>query len=212
MESLLFEHFFSIVSVAGLVMIAVISPGPDFAVVVRNSLVYSRKTALLTALGIAFGSLVHVTYILLGLGLIIAQNAWILFSIKYLGAGYLLYIGYQGLKAKKTALALGNIHHQRDISPLLALWSGFLTNALNPKCMLFFMSLFSIVISANISTSLMLIYGAVIFLETLAWFSFIAFCLSGKRMREKFTAMGHWIERTTGGVLVMLGGKLLFTP
>jgi threonine efflux protein len=45
----------------------------------------------------------------------------------------------------------------------------------------------------------------------LAWFSFVAFCLSGKRTREKFNAIGHWIERVTGGVLMGLGAKLFFT-
>lgn len=210
MESLLIEHLPSILSLSGLAMISLISPGPDFAVVVKNSLVYSRKTALLTAFGITLGQLVHVTYILLGLGFVIAETPWLLFSIKCLGAGYLLYIGFKGLRAKKMASILGSPHHKHDISPLSAIRSGFLTNALNPKCMLFFVSLFSVVIDPNVPFVIMLIYGAIIFVETLAWFGFVAFCLSGKRTREKFNAVGHWIERITGGVLMALGVRLFF--
>mgnify|MGYP000054652821 CR=1 FL=1 len=211
MESFLLEYLPSLLSLAGLVMVSLVSPGPDFAIVVRNSLVYSRKTALLTALGIALGILVHVTYILLGLGFVIAETSWLLFSIKCLGAGYLLYIGFKGLKAKKTILTLGNIHHKHDISPFSAIRSGFLTNALNPKCMLFFLSLFSVVIDPHTPFVIMLIYGIIIFIETLAWFGFVAFCLSGRRTREKFNTVGHWIERITGGVLMTLGVWLLFT-
>lgn len=211
MDTLLFEYFPSLLSLAGLNMIALISPGPDFAVVVRNSLIYSRKVALLTALGIALGIFVHVTYTLFGLGVIIRESAWLFLSVKYLGAGYLLYIGYKGLRAKKTAIGSDAVQPVRDISAFSAVGSGFLTNALNPKCMLFFISLFSMVISPHTPVSILSLYGIIIFVETLIWFSFVAFCLSGKRTREKFNAVGHWIERVTGGVLMGLGLKLFFT-
>lgn len=211
MESLFFEYLPSLFSVAGLVMISLISPGPDFAIVVKNSLVYSRRTAILTAFGIALGILVHVTYTLLGLGLIIAKTSWLLFAVKCLGAGYLLYIGFKGLRAKKENPPVGTLHHKPDISPLAAIRSGFLTNALNPKCMLFFVSLFSVVIDPNTPFVIMLTYGIIIFIETLAWFGFVAFCLSGKRTREKFNVVGHWIERVTGGILLALGARLLLT-
>ena len=211
MSTLMFEYLPSLLSLGGLMMISLISPGPDFAIVVRNSLIYSRKTALLTALGIALGILVHVAYTLFGLGIIIRESAWLFLAVKYLGAGYLLYIGYKGLRAKKTSLGLKTAVQKRDISGYAALWSGFLTNALNPKCMLFFVSLFSIVIAPDTPLFIMFIYSLIIFVETLAWFSFVAFCLSGKRTREKFNAVGHWIERVTGGVLITLGVRLLFT-
>lgn len=212
MNRLIIEYLPSILSLSGLMMISLLSPGPDFAVVVKNSLIYSRRTALLTALGIALGILVHVAYTLFGLGVIIRESAWFFLTIKYMGSGYLLYIGFNGLRAKKTAPGLSELKHGPDISPLSAVGGGFLTNALNPKCMLFFISLFSIVISPHTPTSILSLYGAIIFIETLGWFSFVAFCLSGKRTREKFNAVGHWIERLTGGVLVGLGAKLFFTP
>jgi RhtB (resistance to homoserine/threonine) family protein len=210
MESLLLEHLPSILSLSGLVMVSLISPGPDFAIVVKNSLVYSRKTAFLTAFGIALGILIHVTYVLLGLGFIIAKTPWLLFSTKCLGAAYLLYIGSKGLRAKKMLITPGTTSRKQDITTLSAIRLGFLTNALNPKCMLFFVSVFSAVINPHVPFFIMLIYGAIIFIETLVWFSFVAFCLSGNRTREKFSAVGHWVERVTGGILVALGVKLFF--
>ena len=208
--SILIEYLPSLLSVSGIMLVALISPGPDFAVVVKNSLLYSRKTALLTALGIALGVLTHVFYALLGLGFLIKSTPWLFHSIKYVGVGYLLYIGYKGLRAKKANLEFDSVKRLDDISPQKALWSGFLTNALNPKCMLFFVSLFSIVVSPDTPRIVMMAYGLTNFIETLVWFSFVAFCLSGKRTREKFKAAGHWVERITGGVLVGLGIKLLF--
>lgn len=211
MNNLLIEYLPSILSLSGLIMISIISPGPDFAVIVRNSLIYSRKTALLTALGISLGVLVHVSYTLCGLGIIIRESEWLFHVVKYLGAGYLLYIGYKGLRAKKATIELGEIQHRHDISALSALWSGFLTNALNPKCILFFISLFSMFISPDTPIEILSLYGLIIFIETIGWFSFVAFCLSGKKTREKFNKVGHWIERVTGGILIGLGVKLLFT-
>ncbi len=210
MVSLVFQYLPLILGLSSLVMVALISPGPDFAVTVRNSLVYSRRTGLLTALGIAIGSLIHTTYTLFGLGIIIRETPWIFLPIKYIGAAYLLYIGFKGLRAKKSTLALGNMKHVQDITPLSALRSGFLTNALNPKAMLFCMSLFSAMIPPQTPVSILILCGFIIFIETLAWFSFVAFCLSGKRTREKFHAMGHWIERITGGVLISLAARLIY--
>ncbi len=211
MFALILEYLPSTLSLSALVMISLISPGPDFAVIVKNSLIYSRKTALLTALGIALGIMIHVSYTLLGLGIIIRESAWLFLIIKYLGAGYLLYIGFKSLRAKNTALGLGDVHHKKDISALSAVGSGFLTNALNPKCMLFFISLFSLVIAPNTPPAILLLDGIIIFVETLAWFSFVAFCLSSKRTREKFNTVGHWIERITGAILMGLGAKLFFS-
>jgi len=209
MITLLYDYFPSLIALAGLNLVALISPGPDFAVVVRNSLIYSRRTALLTVLGIALGIFVHVSYIIFGLGAIIQENEWLFQSVKWLGAGYLIYIGYRGLRAKKTSLEINSARQSHDISALSALRSGFLTNALNPKCMLFFISLFSVVISPQTPTFVMLMGGGIVFIETALWFGFVAFCLSGKRTREKFNAAGHWIERITGGILMGLGAKLL---
>jgi len=206
-----FQTYISVLEVSGLLLIALISPGPDFAVIVRNSLVYSRKVGLMTALGIALGSLLHVSYTLFGLGLIIRESSLMFLMVKFLGAAYLFYIGYLGLRAKKTGLALGDMQQKQEMSSLSALGSGFLTNALNPKAMLFFISLFSVVIPSNMPLSGMFLCGLIIFLETLVWFSFVAFCLSGKRTREKFNAVSHWIERLMGGILISLGLKLIFT-
>ena len=107
----------------------------------RNSLIYSRKTGVLTAVGVAFWDLGSFGLSLLGLGIVISKTVWLLHLFKYLGAGYLIYIGIKGIMTRKRAVDYGEIRHKRDISSFAALRTGFLTNALNAKCMLFFLSI-----------------------------------------------------------------------
>jgi threonine/homoserine/homoserine lactone efflux protein len=91
------------ITVAIVHLFAVMSPGPDFAVVTRNSLFNSRKVGIYTSLGIALGIMVHVTYSLLGVGLLISRSILLFNIIKFVGAAYLIFIGYKSLRAKPVA-------------------------------------------------------------------------------------------------------------
>lgn len=82
-----------LIAVITITVLAVISPGPDFAMVTRNSLMLSRRAGVQTALGIGMGVLVHVAYTLVGVGLLIQQSLWLFNAIKLAGAGYLVYLG-----------------------------------------------------------------------------------------------------------------------
>jgi RhtB (resistance to homoserine/threonine) family protein len=208
--NMLLDYLPSILALTGIQLVGVISPGPDFAVVVRNSLIYSRKTGVLTAIGVAFGILVHLAYILLGLGIVISKTVWLFHLIKYLGAGYLIYIGIKGLRAREGAFAYGNIRHRKDISPGAALRAGFLTNALNAKCMLFFLSILSAFLTPNEPGVIIAIYGGIIFFSTLIWFIIVAMCFSNEHLRHFFNDFRHWVERVTGGLLLLLGIRMLF--
>lgn len=210
MSLTLIEYLPTILSFTALQIIGLISPGPDFAITMRNSLVYSREIGLLTAMGIACGIMVHVTYTLLGVGLFVMQTSWLFNLFKYLGSAYLFYIGFKGLQAKKHKLLTANPTHQKPISALSAFRSGFVTNALNPKAMLFFLSLFTVFLSPQTPSLIMMTYGVIIFITTLLWFVFVSLCFSNKRIRSLFSSISHWIERVTGGVLILLAIKLLF--
>jgi len=204
------DYLPSILGLMAIQMVALISPGPDFAVVVRNSLIYSRRTGVLTAVGVALGILVHLAYILLGLGILVSKTLWLFHLIKYLGVGYLIYIGIKGLRAKKGALNYGDGYNRKDIAPLAALRAGFLTNALNAKCMLFFLSILSAFLAPHEPAEIIFIYGVIMFLSTLIWFFIVAICFSHKRLRLFFSNLHHWIERVAGGLLMLLGVRMLF--
>ena len=204
------EYLPSIAALTVIQLLGVMSPGPDFAVVVRNSLIYTRRIGVLTAIGVSLGILVHLAYILLGLGVVITKTAWLFCVFKYLGASYLLYIGIKGVLAKKQPANYENTTDSlKELSSFKAITTGFLTNVVNPKAMLFFLSLISAFIPGK-PTIIIGIYGVIIFSSTMMWFLFVAMCFSNKRLRSFFKDFQYLIERITGGLLILLGLKMLF--
>ncbi|MEX2476325.1 LysE family translocator [Marinobacter sp.] len=191
-------------------LLAVASPGPDFAVMLRQALCQNRRNALLTAAGIGVGILVHVTYSLLGIGLLIQQSLLLFNVLKVVGALYLTWIAIQCLRSRA-----GGIHVESENSPLqtgsAAFRLGFLTNALNPKATLFFVSLFSVIISPGTPIALQTLYGLYMALATGLWFALVATFFTLPRVRRGFNRFGHWLDRMMGGVLLLLAGQLLLS-
>ena len=100
-----------------------------------------------TAFGVGLGILVHVTYCLLGIGLIISQSILLFNTIKLIGAAYLLFIGWKALTTKHSSAQTDGIMHKEAVmSASTAMRIGFLCNALNPKATLLFLALFTQVI------------------------------------------------------------------
>ncbi len=194
-------------------ILAAMSPGPDFAIVTRNSLVYSRKVGVYTALGIALGLLVHIAYSLLGIGFLIAQSIVVFNIIKYIGAGYLLYIGYKALLSKPVVEAEEKVASQKstDISAWSAIKIGFLTNALNPKATMFFLAVFTQVIDPATPMWVQLVYGLEMIVATFAWFSIVAYLFSNYLLKQKLLKVRHRIDHVMGAVLIALGIKVALT-
>lgn len=201
------SFYAQILTITLIQLIAIMSPGPDFAIICRNSLIYSRRTGIYSALGISLGILVHVTYTLVGIGLIISKSVILFSTIKLLGAAYLIYIGYKSLKAKpikeNTTKKL-----KQDLTRLQAIKIGFVTNILNPKVTLFFFSLFTQVISPTTPASLKALYGLQMFVFTLSWFTLLAITISHPIVKNRFLSMSHYIEKTMGVILIGLGIKV----
>jgi RhtB (resistance to homoserine/threonine) family protein len=200
----------SLIAILTINMIALISPGPDFAITVKNSLLYSRRVGLWCAFGITCGEVIHLFYTILGFGLIVSQTLWLFGTIKLLGAVYLIYSGYKSLKSRKGKKLTDNSQADNQYTNSAAFRSGFLTNLLNPKAILFFLSIFTVVIDPKTPLSTMVFYGSLMTFQTFLWFGLVALCFSWQKIRDAFAQFNHWVERITGGVLVMLGIKLAF--
>lgn len=192
-----------LIAVITITLLAVISPGPDFAMVSRNSLMLSRRAGVLTALGIGFGVLVHVTYTLVGVGLLIQQSPWLFNAIKLVGAAWLVYLGMKMLRSR----AGGPLVDRRlvPLSDAAALRIGFLTNVLNPKTTIFIVSLFMQVVKPETSLCVQIGYGLFISAAHIVWFSLVALSFSAGVVRERLLAVRHWIDRTFGALLVVFG-------
>jgi len=207
------EQFFLIAFVH---LLAVASPGPDFAIILKQSIRYDRRTAIFTSFGIAAGILLHVTYSLVGIGLIIASDERLFTALKYIAASYFCYIAWHGLRAKKPENNNGN---DKDLSdkniqtPSIkrAFFTGFLINGLNVKATLFFVSLFSVIIAPETPLVIKLSYGLYMILATAAWFVFLSYLLTHDRVRYFLQVKGYLLDRVMGGVLLLLAVQLVLS-
>ncbi|MGX5220586.1 LysE family translocator [Pseudomonas sp. S9] len=199
-------------TVALIHLLAVASPGPDFAIVVRESVGFGRRAGIYTALGVGVGIFVHVAYSLLGIGLIVSQSIVLFNALKWLAAAYLLYIGIKALRAKPADPASLDLDKPAgERSARGAFVTGFVTNGLNPKATLFFLSLFTVVINPHTPLLVQAGYGVYLAAATALWFCLVAMLFSQQRVRAGFARLGHWFDRLMGVVLVGLGIKLAFT-
>src|SRR5436190_4760038 len=192
---------FSKVAVAHL--LAVASPGPDFAIVLKQSLVHGRRTAIWTSIGVGTAILLHVTYSLLGLGLLIRSSEVWFNVVKYAGAAYIAWLGVQALRAKPRAAQVAGVTAADTPNERRAFATGFLTNALNPKVTLFFISLFVLIVSPQTPKSVQAVYGVWMSLATIAWFSLVSVVFTRTEVRSKFLRHGHWIDRALGVVFLV---------
>jgi len=186
-------------------------PGADTALVTRNALALGLRGARWTILGIACGCLLHATASALGLSAILATSARAYETVKLAGAAYLIWIGVQGiLGAGKAAPVADGAERAKDarrgVHPFM---QGFLTNVLNPKVALFYLTFLPQFIPAGanvLRTSLLL--AMIHNLLGFAWLSLYARFVDTLRGALTRPVVKAWLERVTGGALVLLGARL----
>ena len=172
-------------TVAILHLFAVASPGPDFALVTRQSLRYNRRVAIWTSLGIGVGILFHSLLAITGLVLLITSNELFLTIFKIIGSLYLLYLGVNSILDSKKA---GNSEEENtNVDKFNGFMAGLITNITNIKAILFFVTVFSVVIGTGNNLSL-LFYGAYMALATFIWFSIISFVFTSESFNNKFSS------------------------
>jgi RhtB (resistance to homoserine/threonine) family protein len=196
-----------LIAVAAITILAVISPGPDFAMVTRNSYAYGRSSGLMAAFGIACGVQVHVFYTVLGIALVITHSPMLFMAMKALGAGYLIYLGWKSLTSK-SILQLGTATGPRP-SAGKAFAMGFLTNALNPKTMLFVVATYSQVVQVSNSLATNFAYGLFMSFSHWLWFSFVALFFSAEALRQRMLDRQHIVDKVIGTILIGLGVSLV---
>ncbi len=195
-------------SISLLIMLAAISPGPDFALVTKNALFYSRKAGIYTALGISTSLIIHASYCILGLALVISQSLLAFSIIKYLGAAYLIYIGIKSLLAKREMMALNSGHTGHGITNFQAFNQGLFCNLLNPKAIMFLLAFFTLVVKPGHSILRELAYGIEIALIHMIWFSSLSYMLTHQYIKANLNRLQFYIVKIMGGLLVAFGVRI----
>ncbi|MEO3801693.1 LysE family translocator [Nonomuraea sp. B1E8] len=199
-----------LVAFGGVVLLGAMSPGPDFAVVVRRSAVSGRGHGMAAATGISVGVFVWVVAAATGVAALLAASAMAFTVVKVAGVAYLLYLGVRALRA---ALRRGGGLTLDAPDPAgqgtwAAFAEGLLTNVLNPKAALFFVALMPQFLSSGASLPDTLVLSVVALAGTVAWFLVVATIVGTLRKAFARPAVRRTVDGLTGAALIALGVKL----
>ena len=201
------NELYVVISISAL---AVISPGSDFASVTKNTVTYGKHAGYMTALGIAMSTWVHTFYCLVGIALIISRSPMLFHAIKYLGISYLVYIGVSTFRSKFTPQS-ETIQRIYKETLLVSFKQGLFSNITNPKTTLFYLSLFTMVVSKTTPIFMQIIYGLIICLLHLFWFCAVSYLISHPLIKNKFDKNINLVNKCIGIVLILIATKILFT-
>lgn len=183
--------------------VALISPGPDFAIVTRLSIVSGRRAGLWAAAGVAAAIGVYVLICAFGLSLIIAALPGLSRALTVVGALYLAWLGVQCLRSR------GQLPEARSSGPGgRAFVTGFLTNLLNPKAMLYFGSILSQALTPGLGAADTALLWSLLVAESFLWFGLVAIVFSSRQVLAWLHGRLIWFDRAIGVVLVGLAAKI----
>ncbi|RKS85960.1 RhtB (resistance to homoserine/threonine) family protein [Orbus hercynius] len=195
--------------VATIGFLGMISPGPDFFFVVKSSLSYPRRYAMMTCLGVVLGIMTHMVYCVAGIAIIIKTTPWLFSLLRYVGALYLIWLGIKAIFSKVHGnIYLGHNAKKHNISYTKALIKGYLCNLLNPKATLFFLAIFTQFLTVDSSLLDKLTVSVIILLEALIWWPFVVFVFQSEAVQRRYFKMQFIIDKLLGLVLIALGIKV----
>ena len=187
-------------------LFAVMSPGPDYVLVTRQSIRYGRRVALWSSGGIGFGILFHSLLAVTGILFFIASNDFYLIFLKLICSAYLLYLGITSII--NTSNFNQNIVKDDKWSNANGFVAGLLTNITNVKALLFFITLFGVVLDSQSQGSLFL-YGIYMAFATFVWFSLVSYIFTSDIFKSQFFKFFKFFEKFLGVVLVIIALQLV---
>ncbi|MFJ5393025.1 LysE family transporter [Pectobacterium sp. CHL-2024] len=194
--------------VATIATLGMLSPGPDFFLVIRNAARYPRAAAMMTAFGVICGVATHMAYCVAGLAVVITTTPWLFNVLKYAGAAYLIWIGIQALFARGgSKMDVSNLT-QQSVSLKKAFLQGYLCNLLNPKATLFFLAMFTQVLNIHSGLGEKLWYAMIIWLLSLVWWPLLMVLFQSEPVRRGLAKVQKLVDKLLGTVLIALGIKV----
>jgi RhtB (resistance to homoserine/threonine) family protein len=196
----------------GAVLLLNLTPGPDTAYIVARSVAQGRAAGVWSALGIATGCCVHALLAAFGLTALVAASPLAFSIVQYLGAAYLIWLGLRLLfKRVEVAAAPREAAPRGPRSSRQLFGQGLLTNLLNPKVVIFFLSFFPQFVHADSDAraSAFLVLGAIFVAMSTVYTCSLAWIAGTVTQRLRSNAgVQRWLERGTGAAFVAIGCKL----
>ena len=199
------NEFFTVVI---LHLFAVMSPGPDFALITRQSIRYGREVAIWSSAGIGVGILFHSFLAISGILLLIASSPIYVSFLKIICSVYLAYLGI---------ISLFNSSDFNKVKFSKSKWSntggfftGLITNIANVKALLFFVTLFGVVLNTQETYSLA-VFGIYMAIATFVWFSSVTYIFTSEVMKKKFLSFFKIFEKFLGLALVIIAIQIMLS-
>jgi threonine efflux protein len=191
-------------------LLALASPGPDFLFVSQTAASRPRAQALAGVLGIALGIAVWAALALLGLHVLLHRLAWLQRTVAIGGGAYLLWMGFQLLRAAwQPAGATSASAPALPSGVWRSLRTGLLTNLANPKAVVYFASVFSALVGPAATAATRWQLWLLVTVESLAWFGLVATLFALPPMRRAYLRKARTIDALAGGVFVLFGLQLM---
>ena len=201
-------------------IIAEMTPGQDFILVARNSLVGGRKTGIYTAFGMGIGVIFHTSFILFLLSYIKNYSSSILEIIRYFGIIYLVYLGISSIIKDSVKLDPKSLDSKLAqnmpivvlLTPIKGFVIGIISSILNPFTAIFFMSTIGLVADLNAFVSIKLFIILEAFIICTLWLCFVSFIFSNQTLKTLLIEkLDHWINKIAGLILLIIAIKIFFS-
>jgi len=206
MDWALFSIF---VTVAIAHFLALLSPGPDFVLVVKSAIKNGPKKSIGVAAGIASANALYIALCLIGVGALLASSVIIMIALKVAGGVFLIYLAVMALRAKKNDYKDLEVSesqtHQSETTFVKEFITGFMSGILNPKNLLFYLSLFTVVLTNDVNFGFKVGLGIWMTSVVFVWDLSVIYVLSRDNVRRKFSKLAYYIDKCTGAILGLIG-------
>ena len=199
----------ALLTILGTLAVGAMSPGPSFVVVVRTSAALSRRDGLAAALGMGCGGLVFAGLALAGLQALLMQVSWLYLIVKVAGGAYLVYLGIRIWRGAKVPLETSNSAQPAGGGRGRSFWVAFATQISNPKTAIWYASVFAAFLPNPIPAWMFWVLPPLIFTLEAGWYTIVALAFSAARPRALYLGAKLWIDRVAGGVVGLLGSRLI---
>ena len=194
--------------IAGMFLLACMSPGPVWMVITSTAIAASRRAGVMVGLGVAGATLTWATVAILGLGVILSQLAWLSTAIRLAGAAYLVWIGARMIAgarrpAPTTAALAAASQDDRN-----AMRRGFLISITNPKAAVFFGSVFAVMLPAQAPVQIQVAAVMLLAVLSAAWHCGLAVVFSVAAVQAAYRRCRVRIDTAAGTVLILLGCRM----